>query len=405
MVAHKLLAGRPNQKLGALYKAINMNPTNSPSYSILLYGPRGCGKSLVASANFGEIQKTDPVWITVSIVASEVLQDPFSKLKAVFKNIEQYGINGILIEDIDVFCVELRKHANAYIFLLDKIKHPGERQFIIATTRKPEVLTPEELDSFQDMLPVLYPDEAGRREILQIHSSKANLNLNLDIVAKQTEWWSGEEIKGLVDQLAKAGRHPSTTLIVQGINHMGQRVNQISRAQRTRELLDFTKQHCTHSSLRDDVLSRFSGLAGVEEDTGATSPLQIHEPFLRNEVERALRNMNIENVDLAIFQLAKLFENELKSFLKAAQQKGAIKLGPKDMRSLSSMIDIVTQNGVVKKGYHLDLLREQRNERAHDKAPNKAERERLLEHAPFLRDLYIEYIMLFNEEKHKLENG
>ena len=74
------------------------------------------------------------------------------------------------------------------------------------------------------------------------------------------------------------------------------------------------------------------------------------------------------------------------------------------MDKLSSMINVVAQNGIVKKSYHLEILREERNERAHGKVPNDAERVRLLEHGPFLRDLYIQYIMFFNEERFKLEN-
>ena len=376
-----------------------MKQTNSPSLTILLYGPRGCGKSLSAGAFFGEMQKSDPVWTTVSIVAAQILEDPFSELKSAFRNIEQYGINGILVEDIDILFVELRKYASARIFLLDKLKHPGERQLLIATARKPEALAPEELEAFQDVLPILYPDEAGRREILQVHSTKANINLDIGSIARQTEWWSGEEIELLVDKLATATPNPSTTLIDHAINQIGERVNSAPRIQRTKELVDFTQQYCTNSQMRNDVISRYSASAGL------TNQRQIQDPYLRSEVERALTNMNLENVDLALFQLAKLFENELKSYLQVAQSNGIIKIGSREMGKLSSMINIVAQNGIVKKSYHLEILREERNERAHGKVPDKAERVRLLEHGPFLRDLYIQYIVFFNEEKLKLESS
>ena len=50
----------------------------------------------------------------------------------------------------------------------------------------------------------------------------------------------------------------------------------------------------------------------------------------------------------------------------------------------------------------LTLLREHRNERAHGEIPDLEERKRLMQHAPFLGDLYIKYIAFFNEQQGKL---
>jgi len=131
----------------------------------------------------------------------------------------------------------------------------------------------------------------------------------------------------------------------------------------------------------------------------------INDESLRGNLERAQKNMNIENVDLALFQLGKIFELELKNFLSTAKSKGAATISNKDLSSLSNMIDCVEKNNIINKKHHLDLLREHRNERAHGKIPNLVERQTLLQHAPFLGDLYIKYIIFFHSKTEALNDS
>lgn len=123
---------------------------------------------------------------------------------------------------------------------------------------------------------------------------------------------------------------------------------------------------------------------------------------LRDNLKRAVSNLNIDNVDLGLFQLGKIFENELRSFLTLAKTKNAFPVSNKDLGRLVDMIDCVETNKVTTQKYHLTLLREHRNERAHGNIPNLAERQKLMQYAPFLGDLYIDYIILFNDKRQKL---
>jgi hypothetical protein len=103
-----------------------------------------------------------------------------------------------------------------------------------------------------------------------------------------------------------------------------------------------------------------------------------------------------------LFQLGKIFENTLKVFLLEAQRKGVFAVAERDLQRLASMIDCVERNRVVKKKHHLTLLREKRNERAHGEIPDLVERKRLMQYAPFLGDLYIDYIILFHKKRSEL---
>ncbi|MCL4530118.1 MAG: hypothetical protein M1282_11970, partial [Chloroflexi bacterium] len=123
---------------------------------------------------------------------------------------------------------------------------------------------------------------------------------------------------------------------------------------------------------------------------------------LKDNLKRAVNNLNIDNVDLGLFQLGKIFESELRSFLTLARTKNTFPVSSKDLSRLVDMIDCVERNMVITQKHHLALLREQRNERAHGNIPNIEERQKLMQYAPFLGDLYIKYIVLLNDKRQKL---
>lgn len=123
---------------------------------------------------------------------------------------------------------------------------------------------------------------------------------------------------------------------------------------------------------------------------------------LKGNLKRAVSNLNIDNVDLGLFQLGKIFESELKSFLMLAKAKNVFSVSSKDLGRLVDMIDCIEKNNVITQKHHLTLLREHRNERAHGDIPNLTERQKLMQYAPFLGDLYINYIILLNDKRQKL---
>jgi len=121
----------------------------------------------------------------------------------------------------------------------------------------------------------------------------------------------------------------------------------------------------------------------------------VTDPVLRDQIQRALKLLTIDNVDVGLFQLGKIFEHELKSFLEAARDKCAFSVTSADLACLVAMIDCVDRNKVTTKKHLLTLLHEQHNERAHGEIPDFEERKRLMQHTPFIADLYLEYTLFF----------
>jgi hypothetical protein len=131
----------------------------------------------------------------------------------------------------------------------------------------------------------------------------------------------------------------------------------------------------------------------------------VTDEELKGNLRRAVRSLTIDNVDLGLFQLGKIFENELKGYLLEVKARGAFPVSNKDLERLTSMIDCLERNHVTTKKHHLTLLREQRNERAHGDMPDLAERQRLMQYAPFLGDLYIQYTVLLNKKRQELQKS
>jgi predicted DNA-binding protein YlxM (UPF0122 family) len=145
-------------------------------------------------------------------------------------------------------------------------------------------------------------------------------------------------------------------------------------------------------------------LKGYSPEETLTFPQieQIQDEEIKYNLYRAVQNMNIDDIDMGLFRLGKIFENVLKSYLHEAREKGIFSVTRKDLRSLFNMINCVERNKIIRKKHHLTLLREHRNERAHGEIPKLEERERLMRHAPFLGEMYIKYIAFFCEQREKL---
>jgi DNA-directed RNA polymerase delta subunit len=120
---------------------------------------------------------------------------------------------------------------------------------------------------------------------------------------------------------------------------------------------------------------------------------------LMAQLIRPVSMLDLENVDIALFELGLIFENELKEYLTEARANSIITVVQKDMRKLATMIDCVVREGVVTKGHHLSTLREERNNRAHGKQPTIEERTVLFNKAHYLAELFIRYIATFNKLK------
>ncbi len=187
---------------------------------VLLMGPPGTGKTLLAKAVSGEadvpffsISGSDFVEMFVGVGASRV-RDLFDQAK---KSSKQTGRGCIIfIDEIDAVGRqrfagiggghdEREQTLNALLVEMDGF-NTNEAIILIAATNRPDVLDPALLrpGRFDRQVVVPLPDLTGREAILKVHAEKIKLDVNVDlnIIAKQTTYFSGADLANVINEAA-----------------------------------------------------------------------------------------------------------------------------------------------------------------------------------------------------------
>ena len=187
---------------------------------VLLVGPPGCGKTLIAKAVAGEagvpffsISGSDFVEMFVGVGASRV-RDLFEQGRRAAKTSGKGCI--IFIDEIDAVGRlrfsgiggghdEREQTLNQLLVEMDGFDTQAGL-ILIAATNRPDTLDPALLrpGRFDRHIVVNLPDILGREAILKVHSRKIKLgeNVDLKIIARQTPGFSGADLANLCNEAA-----------------------------------------------------------------------------------------------------------------------------------------------------------------------------------------------------------
>lgn len=182
---------------------------------VLLMGPPGCGKTLLAKAIAGEanvaffsISGSEFVEMFVGVGASRV-RDLFIQAKKVQPAI-------LFIDEIDAVGRhrgaglggghdEREQTLNQLLVEMDGFD-PKTSVIVIAATNRPDILDPALLrpGRFDRQIVIDKPDIKGRTDILKIHAAKVKQtkDVDLSIIAKRTPGFSGADLANLVNEAA-----------------------------------------------------------------------------------------------------------------------------------------------------------------------------------------------------------
>ena len=182
---------------------------------VLLVGPPGCGKTLLAKAIAGEaevpffsISGSDFVEMFVGVGASRV--------RDLFKQARENSPCIIFLDEIDAVGRrrgsgmggghdEREQTLNAILVEMDGFG-TDEGIIVIAATNRPDVLDPALLrpGRFDREVVIDLPDMEGREEILKVHLKKVKVGGDVDagVLARSTPGYSGADLEAIINEAA-----------------------------------------------------------------------------------------------------------------------------------------------------------------------------------------------------------
>jgi SpoVK/Ycf46/Vps4 family AAA+-type ATPase len=181
-----------------------------PWKGILLFGPPGCGKTLLAKAAANECDAT-----FFSISAADILSKWFGEseklVKTLFEAAGKEAPSIIFVDEIDSIAAERtvsetgaeRRVLTQVLKQMDGVEEL-KNVLVMAATNIPWILDSAVLRRFEKRIHVPLPDADARRRIFEIHLQDAELakDVDLDTLTEITAGYSGSDIERVCREAA-----------------------------------------------------------------------------------------------------------------------------------------------------------------------------------------------------------
>ncbi|KAG5567716.1 hypothetical protein RHGRI_003047 [Rhododendron griersonianum] len=179
-----------------------------PCKGILLFGPPGTGKTMLAKAVATEAG-ANFINISMSSITSKWFGEGEKYVKAVFSLASKIAPSVVFVDEVDSMLGRrenpgeheaMRKMKNEFMVNWDGLRTKDkERVLVLAATNRPFDLDEAVIRRLPRRLMVNLPDSPNREKILRVVLAKEELtpDVDLEVVANMTDGYSGSDLKNL----------------------------------------------------------------------------------------------------------------------------------------------------------------------------------------------------------------
>lgn len=179
-----------------------------PCKGILLFGPPGTGKTMLAKAVATEAG-ANFINISMSSITSKWFGEGEKYVKAVFSLASKIAPSVIFVDEVDSMLGRrenpgeheaMRKMKNEFMVNWDGLRTKDkERVLVLAATNRPFDLDEAVIRRLPRRLMVNLPDSSNREKILRVILAKEDLapDVDLEAIANMTDGYSGSDLKNL----------------------------------------------------------------------------------------------------------------------------------------------------------------------------------------------------------------
>ncbi len=185
-----------------------------PPKGILLFGPPGCGKTLMMRALASDA-KINFIYVNVSDIMSKWYGESEARLRELFANARKNAPCILFFDEIDTIGVKRESHTGDSVtpillsLMLSEIDglHSDDGVIIVGSTNVPQTLDKALLRAgrFDKLIYVGPPNKEARLEILKIHCGGKPLadDVSLEKIVDMTERYSGADLANICQEAAR----------------------------------------------------------------------------------------------------------------------------------------------------------------------------------------------------------
>lgn len=257
----------------ALFKTLGVKPPRG----VLLYGPPGSGKTMIARAVANE---TGAFFFLINgpEIMSKMAGDSEANLRKAFEEAEKNSPAIIFIDEIDSIAPKRdkvngeveRRIVSQLLTLMDGLKGRGQ-VIVIAATNRPNSMDPalRRFGRFDREIDIGVPDEVGRIEILRIHTRNMKLDdeVELESISKETHGFVGADLAQLCTESALQCIREKMDIIDMDSDTIDAAILESMAV--TQEHFKHALGQCNPSSLRETVVEvpnvKWEDIGGLED--------------------------------------------------------------------------------------------------------------------------------------------